>query len=238
MNLTGWCPICEQEVRFVSYDSWLRDHLTCSNCSSIPRERAIMVIIQRYYPGWRELAIHESSPVSRGTSRKLERECKQYVPSQYFPGQSPGTIEKGFRNEDLEHQTFADGSFDLVITQDVFEHIYNPKEAFKEIARTLRAGGAHIFTVPILNRHKKTEPWAVKGEDGNPIFCKTPEWHTNPVDPEGSPVTMHWGFDIVSYIKGVSGLETEIEHIDDLHCGIRAELNEVLVTRKANPELK
>lgn len=195
-----------------------------------------MLIIESYYPRWRELIIHESSPGSRGTSRKLKRECKNYLASQYFPGQPIGTIINDFRNEDLEHQTFADSSFDLVITQDVVEHIYNPEDAFKEIARTLKPGGAHIFTVPIENKHKKTERWAVKGEDNNPIFCKTPEWHGNPIDPKGSPVTMHWGFDIVAYIKAATGLETEIEHIDDLHFGIRAELNEVLVTRKASPE--
>jgi hypothetical protein len=126
----------------------------------------------------------------------------------------------------------------LVITQDVFEHIYNPTEAFKEIARTLKPGGAHIFTVPIVNKHRKTELWAVKDETGEPLFCKTPEWHGNPIDSKGSPVTMHWGYDIVSYIKAVSGLETEIECIDDLHFGIRAELIDVLVTRKAGPESK
>jgi 2-polyprenyl-3-methyl-5-hydroxy-6-metoxy-1,4-benzoquinol methylase len=44
--------------------------------------------------------------------------------------------------------TFADGTFDLIITQDVFEHVMQPAETFREIARVLKPGGAHIFTMP------------------------------------------------------------------------------------------
>ena len=43
---------------------------------------------------------------------------------------------------------------------------------------------------------------------------------------------MHWGFDIVDFIEEKSGLNTVIEHIDNLEYGIRAELIEVLVSKK------
>ncbi len=41
-------------------------------------------------------------------------------------------------NEDLENQTFQNESFDIVITQDVMEHIYDPGKAFAEVARTFK----------------------------------------------------------------------------------------------------
>jgi hypothetical protein len=231
----GYCPCCEKEVLFESYHNWLRDHFICTNCNSIPRERALMVTIEKYFPDWKNLAIHESSPVGRGASLRLKNNAKSYTASQYYPNEPLGSLVDDHINQDLENQTFGDGSFDLVITQDVMEHIYNPEKAFSEIARTLKKGGAHIFTVPIINKHKKTEVWAVKGPNGRPVFLKEPEWHGNPVDPDGSPVTMHWGFDIVAFIKESSGLETTIEHIDDLRFGIRAELIEVLVSVKQDP---
>ncbi|MEM4260463.1 MAG: hypothetical protein QXG00_04460 [Candidatus Woesearchaeota archaeon] len=43
---------------------------------------------------------------------------------------------------------------------------------------------------------------------------------------------MHWGYDIVDFIKEKSGLDTIIEYIDDLNYGIRAEYIEVLVSFK------
>ena len=83
-----------------------------------------------------------------------------------------------------------------------------------------------------MNKFRPTEIWARKSESGKPIFLKEPEYHGNPVDPNGSPVTMHWGYDIVDIIKSSSGMDARIEYIDDLKFGIRAEFNEVIVSRK------
>lgn len=228
----GFCPICERETIFLTKKTWLRDNLLCINCGSIPRQRAIMTIINNYYPNWKDLKIHESSPSNCSISNKLKRECNGYTGTQYYHGEILGNYVNEYRNENLENQTFNDEMFDLVITQDVFEHIYNPDKAFSEIERTLKYGGAHIFTVPIINKFKKTEKWAILGSDGKPIFLKTEEWHGNPVDVRGSPVTMHYGYDIIDYIKENSGLETNIEYIHDLKFGIWAEFNEVFISKK------
>ncbi len=228
----GYCPCCEKEVNFYSYHPWLRDNFICQSCHSIPRERALMLVIEKHYPGWKSLSIHESSPGNRGVSVKLKEQCKSYTASHYYPNKKKGLIIDGFRNEDLENQTFEDGSFNLVVTQDVMEHIYNPSKAFSEIARTLKTGGAHIFTVPLINKFNNTERWANKAEDGAPIFLKEPEYHDNPVNSKGSPVTMHWGYDIVDLIKEESGLESTVEYINDLHYGVRAEYIEVIVSQK------
>ena len=110
---------------------------------------------------------------------------------------------------------------------------YDPEKAFKEIARTLKKGGAHIFTVPIINRHMKTQVWATLGENGKPNFLHTPEYHGNPVDSTGAPVTMHWGFDMVDFIKKVSGLDTDVVDLYDQEHAIMGVYNEVFVTYKA-----
>lgn len=230
----GFCPCCEQEVNFISHNSWLRDYFKCTNCGSIPRERALMFTIQKEYPNWKYLHIHESSPGNRGHSANLIKQCKNYTTSQFFTNKELGIIVNGFRNEDLENQTFESESFDLVITSDVMEHIYEPEKAFKEIHRTLKPGGAHIFSVPLINKHHKTEVLATKGADGEPIFLMEPEWHGNPIDKKGSPVTMHWGYDIVDFIKKHTNAACEIVYIDDLNYGIRAEYIEILIAKKKN----
>jgi len=226
----GHCPCCDSDAGFLATNAWLRDSLRCLNCGSIPRQRALLVVLEQHFPDWRQLRIHESSPSWGGA---LERECAGYVATQFHPDRPPGSMVDGFRNENLERQTFEDAAFDVVVTQDVFEHLYDPAAAFREIARTLRPGGAHVFTVPLVNKHRPTEIWAARGANREPVFIGAPEYHDNPVDPRGSPVTMHWGFDIVDAIESASGLETTIEHLDDLDRGIRAEYIEVLVSRKA-----
>lgn len=230
----GICPICEKSVHFKSTSAWLRDNFICSGCQSIPRERALMQVIKMYYPNYANLSIHESSPCHRGTSPKLKAECIGYSASQYFPDVVRGEVsqESGWRCEDLENMTFPDASFDLFVTQDVMEHIFDPSKAFQEIARVLKPGGAHIFTVPIINKEKSSECWASRGEDGNVIYHHEPEYHGNPVDASGSLVTMHWGYDLAEFIMREAKTPTTIVVLDNLSLGIRAEYIEVLVSRK------
>ena len=228
----GYCVCCDKNLKFIATNSWYRDNYICSNCKSIPRERALMYLIEKFYPNYNLLDIHESSPCKRGASLKLQNKCPNYIASQYYGESDKGKIINGYRNENLESQTFKDESFDLVITQDVMEHIFNPQSAFREIARTLKPGGAHIFTVPLINKERTTECWAKLDDNNNIIFLKEKEYHGNPINPKGSPVTFHYGYDIVDLIYKSSGMVTQIFTIDNVDLGIRAEYIDVLISRK------
>lgn len=228
----GHCPICERSTSFVALDPWLRDHYKCIRCNSIPRERALMAVLQERFPRWRELTIHESSPGNRGVSRRLKRDCRGYIPSQFFENERPGSMVGPFRCENLERLTFADASIDLHVTQDVLEHVLRPQLAFAEIARTLKPGGAHIFTVPLVNKELPSSVRVAADSNGELTYLEPPVYHDDPIDPNGSLVITDWGFDICDHIARASGLETEMIRIDDLGRGIRAEYIEVLVTTK------
>lgn len=228
----GYCSTCDREVLFLAKDAWLRDHFLCASCGSIPRERALMQVVEQFYPDWRNLVIHETSPGNRGASVRLRKECRAYIPTQYFPGQQMGAIYNGMRCENLEALTFGNGSIDLHISQDVMEHIFNPAAAFEEIARTLKPGGAHIFTVPLVNKMRNSKMRARLAGNGAVEHVEEPVYHGNPIDPQGSLVTMDWGYDIAKYIFDATGLFTHILYIDDISKGIRGEYIEVLVTVK------
>ena len=77
------------------------------------------VLHREIFLWWRDLTIHESSPVSgRGASRRLKNEAPGYVPSHYYPNAAAGEIVNGVRCEDLENLSFDDESFDLHLAQD------------------------------------------------------------------------------------------------------------------------
>lgn len=230
----GVCPICEKNVLFRSEKEWFRDFLLCSNCGSIPRERALMQVIKTYYPNYKKLKIHESSPSKRGASQKMRFECKEYSASHFYPDVALGEChpKQGYRSENLENLTFADNSFDLFVTQDVMEHIMHPGKAFKEISRVLKPGGAHIFSVPIINKANKSSRRASIGTDGEIVHHFTPDYHGNPIDKKGSLVTMYWGYDIVDFILMESSLISTIVMIDNIDLGIRAEFIDVIVSKK------
>lgn len=230
----GWCPLCERNVIFSSKSKWLRDFFLCSSCGSIPRERALFTVIREQFPNYRHLCLHESSPASRGASLKLKMECANYSASQYYPCIPHGSIDPttGFRCENLEKLTFPDNSFDILVTQDVMEHIFDYEKAFREIARVLKPGGAHIFSVPIVNKSNQSERWASRTEAGEVVYHREPEYHGNPVDDKGSLVTMHWGYDIARHVMDSANTPTTIVTIDDIDRGIRAEYIDILISRK------
>ena len=229
-SVRGYCPCCDMKVKFLSKDTWLRDHYLCSNCKCIPRERHLTYMIENILPNWRELSIHESSPGNRGASIKLKGSCEHYIASHYYPHSNKENID-GYRNIDLQNQNFEDESFDLVVTQDVFEHLPDPDIAIKEVARTLKKGGYFISTIPLVNKFNPTVKWA-ELKNGKINFFYEPDYHGNPIDPEGSPVFWHYGYDIASKFIKWSGMETILINniIPDL--GIEAELLEVIICKK------
>ena len=230
----GYCNCCCRHVLFMSKDDWFRDHYKCLNCGSIPRERAIMYCIDKFVPAWKEKVIHESSPAPRGASARLRAEGKHYISSQFLPEIKSGSSKDGILCEDLESLSFEDNSIDLHVTQDVFEHLFNPDKALKEIYRTLRPGGVHIFTTPLVNKNNPTQWYAKKNLTNEIEYLVTPpEYHGNPISEEGSLVTVHWGYDIVDYIYSHTKMPTHIVHIDNLGLGIRAEYIEVLINFKS-----
>lgn len=196
-----------------------------------------MDVVERYFPNWHELTIHETSPADRGASARLREGCELYMGTQFWSDAPTGSFVDGVRCENIEALTFSDNSIDLHISQDVLEHIFDPYSAFREIARTLRPGGAHICTVPMVQKEKPSKRRARIGLDGIVQNLVAAQYHGNPISSQGALVTIDWGYDICWHILNASHLATHVVQIDDLSKGIRAEYIEVLVCFKSSGEM-
>lgn len=245
VEVNGYCPVCEKPATFLAeredeleprwHANWFRGNLRCVACRSVPRERAITHVLSNLAPDWRDLTIHESSPGGGGLSRRLKTECKNYVPTQYAPDMPFGaTHAKGWRNEDLEKQTFSDATFDVVVTQDVFEHLFHPGVAIREIARTLKPGGLCVMSVPVVQPWAPSRRRAAITREG--VVNLLPEqFHGNPVGDGKSLVTVDWGYDIGAYLTSFSGIPFAVMVIDDMNLGVRDPYNVILAGRKTAP---
>lgn len=223
----GYCTWCESETVFTATGTWLRDQYVCSRCGTIPRQRALIAVLGLVRPDWRDLRIHESSP---GAGRMLDQ-CPRYSCSYYFDGVEPGTLHQGYRCENLEAMTFDDESFDLFITQDVFEHVFEPARAFAEIERILADGGLHVFTTPV-HKSLPLSRQRAKLSDGRIEHLLPPEYHGNPISSEGSLVTWDYGQDIDDLLARWCGFQTSRFVLRDRSLGLDGEYLDVFVTTK------
>ena len=225
----GICPICEYKTQFRAETPWYRDYLFCSQCHSIPRERAFAYCLKTFIPNWRAMVLHECSPEDRGSSARMRREAKQYIGSHFFADVPRGQMHKGYRSENLEALTFDDNSIDIHCHLDVLEHVNRPDLCFAEMHRTLRPGGHIIFTTPIIAGKLKTERKAKIDENGVTFFGD-PEYHGNPIDADGSPVTFHYGSDLADLILSwMPGASVRMITLNDQGIGVLGAYREVFV---------
>jgi methyltransferase family protein len=224
----GFCPICHRWTVFVALEDWLRDSYLCLRCWSLPRQRALIAVLDEVAPDWRRLRIHEFAPSGPASVRL--RDAPGYTASHFWPDVPPGGERDGDRCEDLERLTFADASLELVVTQDVFEHVLDPGRAFSEIARVLRPGGRHVFTVP-YRPGERTVVRARPAVDGIE-YLEPPDFHGDPVDPAGALVVSEWGADLPGFVAAHGGLATTVHHRRDRRRGLDGPFLDVLVSRK------
>jgi SAM-dependent methyltransferase len=217
----GKCYICGNEADFqIERGCSLRESW-CSICKGSKRNRDLAKVIIKTFlsndtlclasalPYIENLVIYEAQ--STGTVHRFLSKLPKYICSEYYDNVPGGALnEEGIRSEDIEALSFPDNTFDLIITQDIFEHVKRPDKGFKEIKRVLKYGGYHIFTVP-LHEGKKTIV-RVKNKDRKNIFLMPPVYHADPLNEKGSLVYTDFGEDIIDYLK-LLGLPTEIaEH--------------------------
>jgi hypothetical protein len=233
----GHCLICDHRTLFVETGPWLANDYLCARCHSLPRWRGILHVLNSRFPDWRNVTMHECGAGGAAT-RKFRQESAGYSGSRYLlPEVPPGEVVGNVSCQDIEDLTFADESFDLLITQDVLEHVLRPDRAVAEIARVLRPAGAHVFTVPIYHGHR-TLVRATPSASGIE-YLVPPDYHGGPNSPERSLVIREWGDDFVDFVSDNSGLATEVVPLYDRRLGLDGNPGsplEVYISRKSSDD--
>jgi SAM-dependent methyltransferase len=135
----------------------------------------------------------------------LKPRFPRLIGSEYLPKQiPPGASLNGIRNEDATHLTIADESLDYLLSFDVFEHIPNYSDAFREAARCLKPNGILLFTAPFVASSLTTIVRAKRHANGAIDHLLPPEYHGDPLNPtDGVLCYQHFGWDILDLLKSL-----------------------------------
>lgn len=185
-----------------------RDNFRCSNCRSMMRQRDLaQIIVDEFGDGafldlrrliesgeLDNLAIYEVG-ITGPIAARLKG-LPGYVQSYFWEDAKLGEIRDGVYCQDLRALTFADQSFDLVVSMEVFEHVFDAAKVLSEIARVLKPNGVHIFTMPVVYPFPKVSSVRARlTENGEVEHFLPPRYHIAG-DGSKSLVVTDWGGDL------------------------------------------
>lgn len=227
----GVCNICGRPTLFAITGSNLRENAICVFCRSFNRSRQMYhVFSSQEKPGNVRIWNMENSGSLH--NRLLKTYGINYVYSAYVgKGIESGRMMQGVRHEDVRKTSFPSDHFDIVLSSDVLEHVPNPEQAFAEIGRILKPGGKFIFTVPFLADQDTSDRRAMEDEQGEVVLLKEPQYHGDPLRPEGILVFTLFGWDMFEMARK-AGLACQVQQIYLLRYGIIGPGNLVFMATK------
>lgn len=192
----GICSVSGRNDTFILFGSNYREDLVAASSGSSARMRATVAALS-----WTQFG-HPYASLRRICDSLTERAGPIFIAesggafydairmhagdlltaADYLgPHYRSGEAVAGRRHENLEALTFADASFDLVITRDVMEHVPDAPKAEAEIVRVLRPGGWYVFTIPFYFTLPHDRIRATLKPDGSIVHAETPGFHNDTV---------------------------------------------------------
>jgi SAM-dependent methyltransferase len=220
----SYCYVCKQKVQMsvdyaYSYKkngvltlNW-REHMVCPLCGLSNRMRASIHLFEQILQPSKQSRIY----ILEQTTPLYDWFIKNYsyvVGSEYLGKTIPpgGMNAKGIRNESITELSFPDNKFDFILSFDVFEHVPNFQKAFSECYRVLKQNGRLFFTVPFEVNSKENIIRAVKNDNNKIEYLLPPEYHGDPLSPEGCLAFYCFGWEMLEQLK-VAGFTHANAHL-------------------------
>src|SRR5262245_4855126 len=201
------CPICGPSlaVRLSATEIGVR----CVRCAASSMTLSLVGVLKSLRPGLGDEAVYELS--SRGPLFEfLRREVRRLTFSEFFDDVEPGAWRNGVQCQNVQRLTFNDGSFDVVTSTGVFEHVADDASGFREIRRVLRPGGIFVFTVPLYGGNETVE--RARMRDGAIEHLLAPEYHDDRIRGRGHVLAFrNYGRDITERLQSSGFRSAEID---------------------------
>jgi len=191
------CPICGPGVLV----RLSRDPIgvRCLRCGASAITLSIATVLCAVRPAFRSERVYELS--SRGPLFEfLRKQVTDITYSEYFDDVAPGDVRDGVPCQDVERLSFANESFDVCTSTEVFEHVPDDARGFAEIRRVLRPGGIFLFTVPLSDAEQTVERARLR--NGGVEYLLPPEYHGDRIRGQGKVLVFRdYGRDVIDRLR-------------------------------------
>lgn len=195
------CYVCGKYRSFLLFDNALtvRESATCADCSNYLRANDVLHALYKTYSATSKDELLDAlrgkkilNAAFTGAVHDLLCGLDGYLCSEYTEGVRNGAeLFDGVLCVDLCDIPFPDDYFDLILSEHVLEHVPDAKKAFSEIARVLKPGASHLFSIPLSECLHETR-------------CRSgmrKVFHGSLTDPLGALVHYEFGRDILAFSK-------------------------------------
>jgi SAM-dependent methyltransferase len=226
------CIVCGNVFAYKIKNENLREDCNCIICKSSNRIRQLsyglitsvlkkkpLLSSLKGFNQRNDLVVYNTEakgPIHDSLCKMKNYVCSEYLGEEY----KSGTVVNGILNQDLQNLSFADNSFDVVISSEVFEHIPDAYRAFREVYRVLKPGGRHVFTVPFESTGFEDSIRAIRDKNGHLQYLAKPEYHYDPLKPKDG-ILVYQIFSLEMMVKlSKIGFITNLHHLYNPLLGI------------------
>jgi SAM-dependent methyltransferase len=207
----------------------------------VSRQRAVLLLLRQRIeagslPDFKDLRLYCPEAITPFADR-LRGLVAHYMGSEYLP-EPQDPRRQQVHHEDLCQLSFVDRSFDVVICNEILEHVYDLSAALKSMQRVLVPGGTLMGTVPFAYGQSEATVKALHlGHEQEPELLAEPEFHGDPVHPKrGSLVYRIPGWEFLDQLRDAGFEDARIEAIHSPTYGILgAEIPWILVFMAERP---
>ena len=184
-SLKGFCTIFGTNTEFTISSENLREDIVAATSSLNNRHRQLVCALSMALFG------HPNATLGTITDHIWTRSMRIYmaeansvlanffanrlgptslVRSEYYGSdRRSGDVIDGILHQDLQRTSFVDASFDVVITNDVFEHIPDVITAEKDVCEFSNRAGVYFFRPVSSGQRTRPCPGRVKFRRKNPV---------------------------------------------------------------------
>ncbi len=239
-SISGYCRVCEKNTKFklnINKKKKInfRGSLVCEHCKLGNRKRFMLSFLKDFTKNSdSNLRVFMYEQITKFFRLAQKINSIDLTGSEFLGYEkNPGQIIKNIRNEDALNLSFKDNSFDVIVSNDVFEHIPNINKSLSEAQRVLKNSGSLLISIPFYQNKLKTIRRA-SIKEGNIENILPPMYHSNPISKKDDSLVFYdFGWDFLDFLKSAGFSEQYLlGYYDIFHGHIGNGLQFIFVAKK------